>query len=178
MTDKKLSRSSYDDYIETINKLTPQLKTILAHISGEQTTTNLIPDNTSDDVKAGSMCSTNKSCSKKKCSDVSKSVRTHTTKSSGAPRKKHVFSSVDNNPQIMQAVTNCGKIVYGTVKDGKLEVHGTVGEINQDLLGIESVNGGRKTTKSSKPKKKTTSSSKKSVCMYKMDPLDDIDGMS
>ncbi|AMB18433.1 M101L [Myxoma virus] len=142
MAEKKLSRSSYDDYIETINKLTPQLRTILSHISGEQAThrTNLANSETPETVPvtAGAI----------KSKKTSKSTGTK----SGAPVRKRTTLGLTEHPQIMQAVTNGGKIVYGTVKDGKLEVQGTVGEINQDLLGVESVNAGRKSTKS-KPRR-------------------------
>ncbi|ABQ43578.1 core protein [Tanapox virus] len=147
MADKKLARSSYDDYIETINKLTPQLRTILAHISGEQqgARTNLVnKESSSDEISAGTTYSKLK---------TKKSTKGQiSTKSSGAPlRKKTVFGY--GEPQIMQAVTNGGKIVYGTVKEGKLEVQGMVGEVNQDLLGIESVNAGKKVTKRQSTKK-------------------------
>ncbi|AAF17984.1 gp101L [Rabbit fibroma virus] len=140
MAEKKLSRSSYDDYIETINKLTPQLRTILSHISGEQTTqrTNFANNDASESVPvtAGAI----------------KSKKTSKTTKSGVPVRKKTTLGLTEHPQIMQAVTNGGKIVYGTVKDGKLEVQGTVGEINQDLLGVESVNAGKKSTKS-KPRR-------------------------
>ncbi|AGU99784.1 m101L [Myxoma virus] len=143
MAEKKLSRSSYDDYIETINKLTPQLRTILSHISGEQAAqrTNFANNETPEpaSVTAGAI----------KSKKTSKSTGTK----SGAPVRKRTTLGLTEHPQIMQAVTNGGKIVYGTVKDGKLEVQGTVGEINQDLLGVESVNAGRKSTKSKPPRR-------------------------
>ncbi|AAR07459.1 103L [Yaba monkey tumor virus] len=140
MADKKLARSSYDDYIETINKLTPQLRTILAHISGEQgTKTNLVKEPSNEEISAGTTCRIKKSYGspKSKCQ----------MKSNCAPKKKNNVFGYEESPQIMQAVTNGGKIVYGTVREGKLDVQGMVGEINQDLLGIESVNAGKKVTK-------------------------------
>ncbi|APG58322.1 25 kDa core protein A12L [BeAn 58058 virus] len=147
MADKKLARSSYDDYFETLNKLTPQLRTILAHISGEEANNNSrsnLVKPTENECAAGA-------CPKPKCKKT-------TMKTCGNPgRRKNVLNNNPEDLKIMQAVTNSGKIVYGTVKEGKLDVKGTVGEINQDLLGIESVNGGRK--KRSTPKSKKNSNS-------------------
>ncbi|ADT91131.1 core structural protein [Cotia virus SPAn232] len=141
MADKKLARSSYDDYFETLNKLTPQLRTILAHISGEESNNN----SRSNLVKPTENECVGGACPKPKCKKQ--------TKSCGNPgRRKNVLNNNAEDLKIMQAVTNSGKIVYGTVKEGKLDVKGTVGEINQDLLGIESVNGGRK-KRSSRSKK-------------------------
>ncbi|AUI80673.1 virion core protein [White-tailed deer poxvirus] len=163
---KKLSRSSYDDYIETINKLTPQLRTILSHISGEQAnhrSHSSIENNIEDvQVKAGATCTMKQrnkkmsSSSKTKQPSSSNSARMSSSRSSGAPvRKRNIFGNSEQT-QIMQAVTNGGKIVYGTIKEGKLEVQGMVGEINQDLLGIESVNAGKKTNKSRATSRKPT----------------------
>nr|ASF87542.1 virion core protein [Sheeppox virus] len=189
MSDKKLSRSSYDDYIETINKLTPQLRTILAHISGEQASqkSNLTPeDNTTNnidenEVKAGNVktktCITkpnkkSKSCINKQTTSRSGNVSSSKSVNNGAVfKKRNTFNETD---QVMQAVTNGGKIVYGTMKEGKLEVQGMVGEINQDLLGIESVNAGRRNKNISQSKKKLIKRG-----MYKVETADDSidDGM-
>ncbi|QHR82643.1 core structural protein [Brazilian porcupinepox virus 1] len=165
MADKKLTRSSYDDYIETLNKLTPQLRSILAHISGEQQNSSRTNLNNEPECSAGAMTK-NKKRATKACSTA--------TKTCGSPvRKKNVFNN-NEDLKVMQAVTNCGKIVYGTVKEGKLDVQGTVGEINQDLLGIESVNAGRKSKSNSKCKP-TRSRKMTSGGMHKLEIGDGMD---
>ncbi|QDJ95044.1 virion core and cleavage processing protein [Hypsugopox virus] len=145
MADKNISRSSYDDYYETIKKITPQLKTILAHINGEQSQRPILEADTS--TVTGGACNSKQKCSP--CAPKPCSTRRSTNKkmiNSGSSniRRKTMYDNSSNAPQIMQAVTNAGKIVYGTMKDGKLEVQGTVGEIDQDLLGVNFVNGGKK----------------------------------
>ncbi|DBA42389.1 TPA_asm: MC115L [Molluscum contagiosum virus] len=139
MAEKKLSRSSYDDYIETINKITPQLKTLLAHISSEQAQAAPVGGaRARSSPRSGTRCYTStgrpRSCA------------------TGARRRAYTAAQ----PEQVQAVTNCGKIVYGTMRDGKMEVQGTVGEVSHDLLGLESVNAGRRTrTRSSSPRPRT-----------------------
>ncbi|ASK51309.1 Virion core and cleavage processing protein [Eptesipox virus] len=153
MADKNIVRSSYDDYYETIKKLSPQLKTILAHINSEQTQHRVV--DTTSTVTGGS-CPPRKKCSSKPCKTSKKMTSSGCT---SAVKRKTMYNNT-NEPQIMQAVTNAGKIVYGTIKDGKLEVQGTVGEIDHDLLGVNFVNGGKKPSMTKKPKSTSISSTK------------------
>ncbi len=169
MADKKqLSRSSYDDYIETINKLTPQLRTLLAHISGEQQShagrTNLLE--TKNNVQPSEqkiedclVAGARDSSPRRKRSSTSNKPRSRSSKTSGAPARRMTggLGAIESQGQVIQAVTNGGKIVYGTMKDGKLDVKGMVGEVNHDLLGIESVNAGKRNrSRPSDYKRKTT----------------------
>ncbi|ATI21048.1 virion core and cleavage processing protein [Western grey kangaroopox virus] len=124
MAGKRVGRSSYDEYIDALNKINPQLRTLLSHISTV----------TEDDASAGyrkGRCAT--TGSSRRCTPV---------------RKRNMCSNAEQ--QEVQAVTNSGKIVYGVMRDdGVMEVRGSVGEINDDLLGVATVNAGRRTRTSS-----------------------------
>ncbi|ANS71190.1 virion core and cleavage processing protein [Pteropox virus] len=175
MADKITPRSSYDDYMTTLKKLAPQLKTLLSHISSEQTGMQppllAAPDTSAVDTTIESVCAAGspfEATARKKTSRT-KSTPSKRSVKMGAPRSRRPME--DDN--MMQAVTNCGKIVFGTVRDGKLEVKGTVGEVNADLLGVDLVNAGRKprTTKSSGDTKPTRRRRQTTV-MYNKDSIE------
>ncbi|QHG62662.1 virion core protein [Cetacean poxvirus 1] len=172
MTDKKSSqcnyRSSYDDYINTLNKLAPSLRSLLSHISGEQAhSPNLLPNCDTDTTTGGAVKR------KKTCSSKTKNNNPSTkTSKVGSKKKTSVYNNdiCKNNNKFVQAVTNNGKIVYGTVSNGKLDVHGSVGEVHEDLLGIDTINAGKPKkskcmTSQPKSKTKTTCKIKRSNCM-------------
>ncbi|AAF44520.1 virion protein [Fowlpox virus] len=159
MTGKRGSQqhSSFNEYVEAMHKLNPQLKSLLNHI-------NAITANTPPNFSEGSLPSTppasNNSPTPK---DVTagaprKSSRCTGTTSTRKPCSRRRGGAMASNEQEVQAVTNSGKIVYGVITgDGQLEVKGHVGEVNEDLLGIDLdiVNGGRKTrTKRTSRKKR------------------------
>uniref|UniRef100_A0AAU7E2F4 25 kDa core protein OPG138 n=1 Tax=Rousettus bat poxvirus TaxID=3141933 RepID=A0AAU7E2F4_9POXV len=115
MAEKQLPRSSYEDYVQTLHKIAPQLRTLLAHVSSEETAAGRRPGYSG--------------------------TRTRSPRPRGtpSPRRRTIYA----HEECVQAVSNSGKIVYGVVRDGKLEVRGTVGEVNTDLLGVDAVNAGR-----------------------------------
>ncbi|CCD83283.1 core protein [Squirrelpox virus] len=168
MAEKRLARSSYDDYISTINKLTPHLQTLLAHISEQQSHACVSAAATGVSV-ADAAPAPDADVTAGACDPVPRTRRTTKprttrgtasktgTRGSGAPRRRTAFGAEPG--QTVQAVTNCGKIVYGTVRDGKIEVQGTVGEIAHDLLGVEAVNAGQRTrrTRAASPRRRSAS---------------------
>ncbi|QRI42967.1 virion protein [Cheloniid poxvirus 1] len=145
--------SSFDEFVDAMQKIKPQLKTILSHIGtitanvpqNNQLPESYIPQNSNlqnkEVVAAGAR--------KPRCSTVVKKPCT--------PRRR--TTAMSSNEQQIQAVTNSGKIVYGVVKDGKLEVKGHVGEVKEDLLGLDLdvVNAGRK-ARTRRSRKKCTMS--------------------
>ncbi|ASC55554.1 virion core protein-like protein [Seal parapoxvirus] len=177
MADKTLvaaqrSQSSYDDYICTLNKIAPQLRSLLTHLNNEQ----VVRGGSSGDGEACAggasaleAASSRRSASSKgrgySSATKSSSLTSSRSRRSGAPpRREGGMRSCDI--ETVQAVSNCGKIVYGVVKNGKMEVQGTMGEVSEDLLGLECVNGGRKNKNASSSlssKSKSASSGKKRV---------------
>ncbi|AWU47146.1 Virion core and cleavage processing protein [Sea otter poxvirus] len=166
----KTARSSYEDYIVTLKKLAPQLTSLLAHIGGDQSGIQSVQQlsvtdstdtvNNADTIVGGSN-TYDASISKRNASRT----KGRNTKM-GAPRRQR--RAIDSDNTMMQAVTNGGKIVFGTVKDGKLEVKGTVGELDHDLLGIDTVNAGRRNKNTSiKHKRRQT------IAMHNQDNVDD-----
>ncbi|QRY18984.1 ORF-114 [Teiidae poxvirus 1] len=118
--------SSLNEYLDAINKLNPQLKTLLAHLGNiTGNPANQYTEDCKKDAAAGA----------KKTRCVTRKVCT--------PRRRTGMASCE---QEVQAVTNSGKIVYGVVREnGQLDVKGHVGEVNEDLLGLDLdvVNGGK-----------------------------------
>ncbi|QLI57726.1 virion core protein [Orf virus] len=171
-------QSSYDDYVSTLQKIAPHLRSLLTQLNNEQV---IRGGATSSDVDCvGGAGALEASSSTRRGSSSSSSSRKRTTgtrstgsrstgsrssgtrssgsstrsRRSGAPSRRNNdgvyggMNACDDNETTIQAVSNCGKIVYGVVKNGKLDVQGTVGEVCEDLLGIDSVNGGRKKSSS------------------------------
>ncbi|QLI57595.1 virion core protein [Orf virus] len=170
-------QSSYDDYVSTLQKIAPHLRSLLTQLNNEQV---IRGGATSSDVDCvgGARALEASSSTRRGSSSSSSRKRTTGTRStgsrstgsrssgtrssgsstrsrrSGAPSRRNNdgvyggMNACDDNETTIQAVSNCGKIVYGVVKNGKLDVQGTVGEVCEDLLGIDSVNGGRKKSSS------------------------------
>ncbi|ADY76724.1 PP47 [Orf virus] len=170
-------QSSYDDYVSTLQKIAPQLRSLLTQLNNEQVIRGGAASGDVDCVGgAGALEAISSSTRRGSSSSSSSKKRTTGTRStgsrstgsrssgtrsssstrsrrSGAPSRRNNdgaycgMNACDDETTI-QAVSNCGKIVYGVVKNGKLDVQGTVGEVCEDLLGIDSVNGGRKESSS------------------------------
>ncbi|ALA62504.1 virion protein [Turkeypox virus] len=139
-------QSSFSEYLDALHKIDPQLKTLLSHISsitGNTSQTNQLADTlTTKNSNLHNVTSTSDTCA------GAPRVRSRCTTAIRKPCTPRRRNGMASNEQQIQAVTNTGKIVYGVVnEDGKLEVKGHVGEIKEDLLGLELdvVNAGRKT---------------------------------
>ncbi|UWX11417.1 CRPV-308 [Crowpox virus] len=132
--------SSFDEFVDAMHKIKPQLKTILSHIgtiTSNPPPNGQLPENyTSQNSNLHNKEVVSAGARKSRCSTV--------VKKPCNPRRR--TTTMSSNEQEIQAVTNSGKIVYGVVKDGRLEVKGHVGEIKEDLLGLDLdvVNAGRK----------------------------------
>ncbi|WZD65565.1 virion protein [Bovine papular stomatitis virus] len=170
------TQSSYDDYIQTLNKIAPQLRSLLTHLNSEHVVRG---GATGDEACAGgsleAVSSRRGSSSRAKSRTSRSSTKTTSSSSrsrrSGAPaRRGDGGSSISSSgmracdAETVQAVSNCGRIVYGVMKDGKLEVHGTMGDVCEDLLGVESVNAGRKNASRSRTTKTTCTGSRSGTC--------------
>ncbi|AVD69291.1 ORF172 [Saltwater crocodilepox virus] len=107
MAEKKNAKSSYEDYMDALNKITPQIKQLLQIAAG------------GDGAQAGA-----------------------------APKRRRARRTVPLN-NYMQAVNNEGKILVGTTdSDGKFHAKGEIGQVCEDLLGVEDVNtAGRRVTR-------------------------------
>ncbi|WIF30051.1 virion core protein [Orf virus] len=170
-------QSSYDDYVSTLQKIAPQLRSLLTQLNNEQVIRGGAAAADVDCVGGAGALEASSSTRRGSASSSSSRRRTTGTRStgsrstgsrssgtrssgstrsrrSGAPSRRNNdgvyggMNACDDNETTIQAVSNCGKIVYGVVKNGKLDVQGTVGEVCEDLLGIDSVNGGRKKSSS------------------------------
>ncbi|QQY02713.1 Virion core protein [Orf virus] len=170
-------QSSYDDYVNTLQKIAPHLRSLLTQLNNEQVIRGGAASGDVDCVGgAGALEASSSSTRRGSSSSSSSRKRTTGTRStgsrstgsrssgprsssstrsrrSGAPSRRNndgAYSGMNacDDETTIQAVSNCGKIVYGVVKNGKLDVQGTVGEVCEDLLGIDSVNGGRKKSSS------------------------------
>ncbi|AHZ33785.1 virion core protein [Orf virus] len=170
-------QSSYDDYVSTLQKIAPQLRSLLTQLNNEQVIRGGATSSEVDCVGGAGALEASSSTRRGSSSSSSSRKRTTGTRStgsrstgsrssgtrssgstrsrrSGAPSRRNNdgtyggMNACDDNETTIQAVSNCGKIVYGVVKNGKLDVQGTVGEVCEDLLGIDSVNGGRKKSSS------------------------------
>lgn len=170
-------QSSYDDYVSTLQKIAPQLRSLLTQLNNEQVIRGGATSSDVDCVGGAGALEASSSTRRGSASSSSSRRRTTGTRStgsrstgsrssgtrssgstrsrrSGAPSRRNNdgacggMNAFDSDETTIQAVSNCGKIVYGVVKNGKLDVQGTVGEVCEDLLGIDSVNGGRKKSSS------------------------------
>ncbi|WGU15047.1 virion core protein [Orf virus] len=169
-------QSSYDDYVNTLQKIAPHLRSLLTQLNNEQVIRGGAASGDVDCVGGAGALEASSSTRRGSSSSSSSRKRTTGTRStgsrstgsrssgtrsssstrsrrSGAPSRRNndgAYSGMNacDDETTIQAVSNCGKIVYGVVKNGKLDVQGTVGEVCEDLLGIDSVNGGRKKSSS------------------------------
>lgn len=169
-------QSSYDDYVSTLQKIAPHLRSLLTQLNNEQVIRGGAASGDVDcvggagalEASSSTRRGSSSSSSRKRTtgtrstgsrstgsrSSGTRSSSTTRSRRSGAPSRRNNdgtyggMNACDDNETTIQAVSNCGKIVYGVVKNGKLDVQGTVGEVCEDLLGIDSVNGGRKKSSS------------------------------
>ncbi|WZD65182.1 virion core protein [Pseudocowpox virus] len=185
-------QSSYDDYVHTLQKIAPQLRSLLSQLNNEQvirggatsgegecvggagaleassstrrsSTSSSSRKRTTGSRSTGNSRSTTSRSSGSRSSGTRSSGSSSTrTRRSGAPPRRDnngMYGDMDiynGDESTIQAVSNCGKIVYGVVRDGKLDVQGTVGEVCEDLLGVDSVNGGRKRSSTSRSRTDTS----------------------
>ncbi|AKU76965.1 Virion core protein [Orf virus] len=168
-------QSSYDDYVSTLQKIAPHLRSLLTQLNNEQVIRGGAASGDVDCVGGAGALEASSSTRRGSSSSSSRKRTTGTrstgsrstgsrssgprsssstrSRRSGAPSRRNndgAYSGMNacDDETTIQAVSNCGKIVYGVVKNGKLDVQGTVGEVCEDLLGIDSVNGGRKKSSS------------------------------
>ncbi|WZD65307.1 virion core protein [Pseudocowpox virus] len=184
-------QSSYDDYVNTLQKIAPQLRSLLSQLNNDQVIRGGATSGEGEcvggagalEASSSTRRSSASSSSRRRAtgsrstgsrttgsrSSATKSSGTRSSGSSGArTRRSGAPPRRDNNgmygdmniyngdESTIQAVSNCGKIVYGVVRDGKLDVQGTVGEVCEDLLGVDSVNGGRKRSSTSRSRTGTS----------------------
>lgn len=171
-------QSSYNDYIATLEKIAPQLRSLLGQLNNEQAVRAGAPKgecagggiafDASSRRGTGSTKTRKSAASRARPSSGARaSSSAAKTRRSGAPPRR-AESGLRAAEETVQAVSNCGKIVYGVVRDGKLEVQGTVGEVAEDLLGVDCVNAGRKASSKrtgggSRAKSSSSSSAKRSA---------------
>ncbi|ADC53990.1 virion core protein [Pseudocowpox virus] len=184
-------QSSYDDYVNTLQKIAPQLRSLLSQLNSEQvirggatsgegecvggagaleassstrrsSTSSSSRKRTTGSRSTGSRSTTSRSSGSRSSGTRSSGSSSTRTRRSGAPPRRNadgMYGDMDiynGDESTIQAVSNCGKIVYGVVRDGKLDVQGTVGEVCEDLLGVDSVNGGRKRNSTSRSRTGTS----------------------